>query len=313
MSTTIVNVDNFIRAETNRMFATVQAQSSIGTFSHWRQPAPLDNQTIIRLNRDTLYSAVIVDISQGAEIVIPEVGDRYASAMIINQDHFINRIFHQPGTYSLTEEEFHTPYVLVGVRILADPNDASDVAIVNELQDQLEVRSASNVAFVMPEYDEASFAETREALITLSRGLAGYSGSFGRKEEVNPVHHLIGTASAWGGLPESEAMYLNIDPKLPVREFSMTVHDVPVDAFWSISVYNAQGFFEQTDRGLNSVNSVTANKNTDGSITVNFGTSEEDKPNYLRIMEGWNYMVRLYRPQSAILDGTWTFPEIQPA
>jgi hypothetical protein len=30
-------------------------------------------------------------------------------------------------------------------------------------------------------------------------------------------------------------------------------------------------------------------------------------------MNGWNYMVRLYRPRPEILDGTWKFPEAQPA
>jgi hypothetical protein len=30
-------------------------------------------------------------------------------------------------------------------------------------------------------------------------------------------------------------------------------------------------------------------------------------------MPGWNYIVRLYRPQAEILDGRWTFPEAQPA
>jgi hypothetical protein len=28
---------------------------------------------------------------------------------------------------------------------------------------------------------------------------------------------------------------------------------------------------------------------------------------------GWNYTVRLYRPRKEILDGSWKFPEPQPA
>jgi hypothetical protein len=30
-------------------------------------------------------------------------------------------------------------------------------------------------------------------------------------------------------------------------------------------------------------------------------------------MKDWNYMVHLYRPRAEILDGTWKFPEAQPA
>jgi hypothetical protein len=35
-------------------------------------------------------------------------------------------------------------------------------------------------------------------------------------------------------------MYLNVDPGLPVGEYKLTVRDVPVDALWSISLYNAR-------------------------------------------------------------------------
>ena len=35
--------------------------------------------------------------------------------------------------------------------------------------------------------------------------------------------------------------------------------------------------------------------------------------NYLEIMDGWNYLVRLYQPKKEILDGSWTFPSPQEA
>ncbi len=38
-----------------------------------------------------------------------------------------------------------------------------------------------------------------------------------------------------------------------------------------------------------------------------------DRPNALAIAEGWNYLVRLYRPRPAILDGTWSFPAVTPS
>ena len=87
------------------------------------------------------------------------------------------------------------------------------------------------------------------------------------------------------------------------------MRDVPVDGFWSISVYNAAGYFEPNDRNAYSVNNITATPDADGSITVHFGGCGDDRPNCLPIMEGWNYAVRLYRPRPEILDGSWTFPE----
>ena len=142
---------------------------------------------------------------------------------------------------------------------------------------------------------------------------SAFDRAFGRKEAVDPVKHLLGTASGWGGLPEQEATYINVDPGFPSGEYRVTVRDVPVDAFWSISVYNAAGYFEPNDRGAYSVNSITGTTEPDGSIIVHFGGCADDRPNCVPIMDGWNYAVRLYRPRREILDGSWTFPAAEPA
>lgn len=305
-----VNVENFVRAETNRMFAVLLARTGgLGRWYHDRQLGSLDQQTVIRQNRDTLYSVAIVDIAGGATLTVPDAGDRYLSVMVVNQDHFINRVIHGAGDHELTVGEFDTQYVMLGVRILVDPTDPADLAVVGSLQDRLEVRAGAQADFVMPDYDEGSFTATRQALLELARGLAGFDRAFGHRDAVDPVRHLIGTAAGWGGLPEHEAYYVNVEPHLPVGEYELTVGDVPVDAFWSISLYNADGFFEPNELNSNSVNSVTSVPNADGTITVRFGG--DGGPNCLPIMDGWNYLVRLYRPRPEILDGTWSFPGIE--
>ena len=127
------------------------------------------------------------------------------------------------------------------------------------------------------------------------------------------MRHLIGTAAGWGGLPDREARYVSVDPGGVSGDYELTVRDVPVDGFWSISVYNADGFFERNDRDAYSVNNITATRDSDGSITVYVGGCDDDRPNCLPITDGWNYIVRLYRPRPEILDGSWTFPSIEPA
>ena len=104
---------------------------------------------------------------------------------------------------------------------------------------------------------------------------------------------------------------------IPTQNDGKTVHkmhvgDVPVDGFWSVSVYNAKGFFEPNDLNAYSINNFTAKKSADGSVDIQFGGCDGKVPNCLPIMDGWNYAVRLYRPRPEILDGTWKFPDAQP-
>jgi len=137
---------------------------------------------------------------------------------------------------------------------------------------------------------------------------------FGPRDQVDPLRHLIGTAMAWGGNPEKDAVYLNITPSKNDGKtlYRLYVKYVPVDAFWSISVYNAQGYFEKNQYDAYTLNNLTAKKNQDGSVTINFGGCDGKTPNCLPITPGWNYLVRLYRPRTEILNGTWKFPEAEP-
>jgi len=309
----LVNVENFARAETSAQFD--RALAVTGGVNEWlyvRQPTPLDQQPVIRMNRDTLYSSILVDISNGATLTMPDAGDRYMSVMAVNEDHYINKVFHGAGTYELTVEEFHTPYLALVVRTLVDASDPDDIAIANALQDQFKVEANSSRPYTHPEYDAVSYQATFNALIELGRGISDTRRTFGKKEDVDPIRHLLATAWAWGGMPIEEAFYLNVDPGLSVGAYQLTVKDVLVDAFWSITVYGADGFLHENDFNAYSVNNITAMPNPDGSITVNFGGDPEDV-NHLPISEDWNYVVRLYQARPEILDGTWVFPVVEPA
>lgn len=305
-----VTIDNFARAETDAMITRMlPILGGQGVFHHDRELAPLDEQPVIRQNRDTLYSVAVVDISEGASLTIPEVGSRYISVMVINQDHYINRVFHEAGIYPLTVDEFDTDYVIVAARILFDPSSPADIEEVHRLQDGLALEPGAQRPFATGDWDTVSHKEVRGALLVLGRTMGGLTGCFGRREDVDPVRHLVGTAMGWGGLPDAEAQYITIDPRLPQGHYAMTFRDVPADAFWSLSVYNAAGYFEPGPSGITNVNSVFAAANQDDSTTVRLG--DENAVNGIPLPEGWNLLIRLYRPRLDDL-ARWSVPAIEP-
>ena len=102
----------------------------------------------------------------------------------------------------------------------------------------MKIEANSSKPFVMPNYDMKSYEANYGALLELAKRLPDTGDTFGKKGEVDPVRFIIGAAFGWGGLPEEEASYLNVEPNLPVGDYQLTVKDGPVDAFWSIAMYN---------------------------------------------------------------------------
>ena len=310
-----VTVQNFPRAESDLYMGNTVKDGGFGKFHHNRTPTEIDKQLVIRMNRDTLYSAAVFDLDAGpVTITLPKAGKRFMSLQAISEDHYAPFVIYQPALLTLTKDNVGTRYVMAAVRTLVDPNDPKDTKEVHALQDAIKVSQKSAGKFEAPNWDQASQKKVRDALLVLASTSPGFGGAFGRKGEVDPVKRLMGAAAGWGGNPDKDATYLN---ETPARNDGVTVHrvtvkDVPVDAFWSISVYNEHGYYEKNALDSYTINSITGKKAADGSTTIQFGGCDGKIPNCIPIVKGWNYTVRLYRPRAEILDGSWKFPESQP-
>lgn len=308
----IVTVETFVRAESDG-YAVKNAFGQIGVFHHIRAPVGVDEQTIVRMNRDTLYSSAVFDLTTPVTITRPDAGDRFRSMLIIDQDHYVKGIEYAAGDYTLTQESIGTRYVQVLMRHFIDANDPADIEKAHGLQDAITVAQESPGKLELPEWDTAS----RDAIRSLLNQLAAYQGStadsFGDKDEVDPIGHLIGTAAGWGANPPKAAVYTFGAPadNSGKTAYTLTMKDVPVDGFWSVIVYNKDGFFEGPVEQA-SFNSVSAKPEADGSVILRFG-GDETQPNYMRIMDGWSYVVRLYRPRPEILSGAWKTPDLVAA
>lgn len=309
----VVTWKNFVRAESDKMFKSYVDTGAFGQFKHVAKPTPIDEQNVVRMNRDTIYSFAVFDLTEPVTITKPDTGERFQSIQIINEDQYTPMVVYKPGEYTLTQKDIGTRYVFVAVRTLVDSEDQQDVKAVNAIQQQLKAQQKSVGLFEIPNWDAASQDEIRAALKVLSATMEDYNGAFGSKDDVNPVKFLFASATGWGGNPQKDATYMGVTPekndgKTP---YVLNVKDVPVEGFWSISLYNKEGYFQENKYNAYSVNNITGTKNQDGSMTIHFG-GDPQQSNYLPIMDGWNYLVRLYQPGKEILDGSWSFPAPQP-
>jgi len=310
-----VTVDNFVRAETDMYFSNAVRDGGFGKFHHNRQPLPLDQQTVIRTNRDTLYSSCVFDLEAGpVAITLPDAGKRFMSLQIITEDQYTVTGY-GAGPHALDKAKLGTRYAMAAIRTLYNPKDPYDLKQAHALQDAITVSQPGGPGkFEIPDWDKVSQKKVRDALLVLASTAGDWQRSFGTKETVDPVHYLIGAAAGWGANAPQDAMYFSITPdKNDGRTaYTLNIRDVPVDGFWSISVYNAEGYYEKNALDAYALNNITAKKENDGSIAVQFGNCSEKVSNCLPIMNGWNYTVRLYRPRPEVLNGTWKFPEPKP-
>ena len=309
-----VTANNYVRAETDvQMKGYIASYNCFGKFSHFRKPYDVDNQVTVSGNRDTLYSVGVFDLRSPVTVTLPETEGRYQSLMIVSQDHSIWGLY-GPKTGTLTEEKVGTRYVFLALRTFMDPDDEEDMKAAHQLQDAVSVKQADIGKLEVPDWNKEEVEQMRDTIRVVASTVTDLSKMFGKKEELDPVYWMLGAAIGWGGLPAEAASYVNVVPEKNDGKtaYTLTAKDVPVDAFWSVTLYDAEGWMPVNKYKAYSFNNVTAKKADDGSITIHFG-GDPKADNFLPIVPGWNYIVRQYKPRKEILDGSWKFPSPQEA
>ncbi len=309
-----VDAKNFVRAETDMQMKGYSSKPfTFGQFTHGRKAYDVDHQVTLSGNRDTIYSFGTFDLSKSdLTITMPDAKGKYMTLMPISQDHDIYPGLNAPGTYTFKQSEVGTRYMVFVVRTLVDPNDPKDMERAHKLQDGIVVKQADKGdASGLQKWNEDEMLSIRKAYNTLGSAASSSASYFGVKCDRSYLDDAMGVAVGWGGMQQKDALYLptQVAKNDGKTAYTITVpKEVPVDGFWSVTIYNQERFMVKNEYNSYALNSLTAEKNADGTSTLHLGGDPKAK-NFLYIPEGWLYIVRFYQPHKEILDGSWTFPK----
>ncbi len=316
IQTTTVTDENYALAESEviiagylKMIAAATGTDGMGVWLHNREGADPKDRTIMRINFDTLYSWSIIDLNEPVTLTMPETGGRYQSAWFTTDEHYNPMSIVKPGIYTITKEVVGRRYVSIAIRTQVNVADPTDMAIVHALQDQLKLEQKDRGAYVPSHHwdmEEILAMRAKYQEIAEKENMT-MDGVFGKKGEVPLKEHNVGTAVGFGGLTPERAVYPLLFPESTDPQ-TLTLRDVPAGAFWSITIYDDEGY-PQGD--VYNLNSAIAVPNGDGSYTVHFG-GDKDALNYMDTFAGWNIAMRIYEPTEAYFNGEWSMPELEP-
>lgn len=310
-----VTIADLVRAESDHMIRSqIEAFGlTFGRITHLREPMTHENQTVIRVCQDVLYSSTVLDLSEPATITLPDADGRFVSMLVVSQDHYVFGEA-QPGAYDLTEDNVGTRFAYLLFRTFVDVTDPDDIAAAHAAQDAIEMSGGGPGPFEAPDWNADQLEMARIAVNSLAQLEWNSGDAFGRKGEVDPVAHVVGALAGWAGQPPSMAVYefIGVEQNDGTTPHAVAMRDVPVDAFWSITVYDEHGYLAANDLGVNSYNNYNAQPNNDGSYTIHLGGCGDGRVNCIPTPPGWNLALRLYRPRVEILDGSWEPPVPQP-
>ena len=285
----VVTEDNFPQAYSNLRFNAI-IKNTGGVNKFLEMPVASSDpskQFVVRMNRDTYYSTSIFDMTGGIILTIPET-DKYISVQVVDENHETQPMIYGPGRHKLTAK---TKHAFIVVRTLDD-----------NARRNLKTETNSSDPFVVKKWDDASFKKVAAAGNTIFTNGYDQSKAYGNKESgQTPYWNFVGAAGGWGGAMVQDNIYQTSKYMSSDGCYEMNFPDPEARDFWSVTVYNGNGYMFNDIANLSS--ETNPEKNSDGTYTLRCRC--DGQSNNIPIREGnntgnFNVVMRHYGPSKMV-------------
>jgi len=289
---TEVTKENYVEAETDWYFTGVQAKAGVNTWMH-DAPVSIDNQQVIRSNRDVAYSIAIVDVSKGATFTVPESA-HYQIIHIMDELHLSHQVVSRGESLTITSDDINGEYVYILARTKIAGDDTA------ERQQQLKIEANAARPYPSKGFAEQDVMALRQALVMeFIEGKAKIleHKSFVEKiEQADPTSYLYATAVGYGGLPSYEAQYLPYvvggGSANECQTFKMPKPDLDYanGGFFSLTTYDTAGWIVEDNFYIGHENM------KDNGDTFEVAFNCPGVAHSIDVQEGWTGVWRFYKP-----------------
>jgi len=299
-----VTMDNFNQAAAAKYMGNWDKRGADKAIVHLPILVPAGNKApVVRMNQDSLYSSAIVRADENGlvHVSIDEGAQVYASVHVLDENSASPAYFVGAGKHSVKVD---TEWAFIIFR--AGVEDKSDLSDALAAQPLFHVDYSASVGhdYVAPDYEVAqrnALTEKLKADFLESGKDFVYVG--GKVHNEDPVHIAQSNAQGWGGMPVElgvSNIYRN------TKQFdggvcqTVTFEEPDNKYFTSITLYDETGYMIDSSRF--SINSYEWDKNSDGTVTINFNCGDDAINNLTTDGQEFNYTVRNYGVTQRVAD-----------
>jgi hypothetical protein len=293
----IVDRSNYQKAEVARNFTKWAANGANNKLMHMTTVTPSGPAPTVRMNRDSLYSAAVLDTSSGSASITLPAGDLYQSVMMIDTDGYARNFIVEPGTHMVATD---TKFVWVLVRTGLEKG----LDEARRMQALLTVQGMGDDTYSSPEYDHESLVKLTRILVDESMSEDDgdlYYGNY--PGQVDETRRMRSTAAGFGGMNGTN-MYKFVEAVDNNLCMQSTFSDPHATEFFSFTLYDTDGYLMDGNTIINSRDMVP---NPDGTYTVSINCGDDAINNISAPadVETIGYAWRVYGASEEVENRSW--------